>query len=126
MKDIFEKERVSIYVKFTITLILFYMVKDFSTIDSFSTLVVALLEFIIILELVRMLIEFLFSSENHIKLRLMIDSTIVFFIRDILLIVNAKFDSAKIFAILGIIFVLFIFRIITMKFSPLSMEDNLK
>lgn len=124
MKHIFHVEKIPVFIKFFITLILFYSVKDFSSIHTFSSLVVALLEFIIILELVRMLIDFLFSSENRINLRLMIDSTIVFFIRDILLIVNDKFDSAKILSILGIIFILFIFRIITMKYSPSNMENK--
>lgn len=110
--------------EFLITLSLFIAVKDFVTINSFAELVVALLEFIIILELVRMLIEFLFSEDNRIKLRLMIDSTIVFFIRDILLIVNDKFDLLKIVSMLGIIAVLFLFRYITMKYSPTSMENK--
>ena len=124
MKHIFKIEKLHIFVKFFITFALFYSVKDFSLVNSFSKLAVALLEFIIILELVRMLIGFLFSDENRIKLRLMIDSTIVFFIRDILLIVNDKFDNTKILSILGIISILFIFRIITMKFSPRDMESN--
>ena len=110
--------------KFFITFALFYSVKDFGSVDTFSKLAVALLEFIIILELVRMLIEFLLSNENRIKLRLMIDSTIVFFIRDILLIVNDKFDITKILSILLVISILFVFRIVTMKYSPSYMEDN--
>lgn len=111
-------------IKFVITLILFFSVKDISSIDSFSKLAVALLEFIIILELIRMLIEFMFSDENRIRLRLMIDSTIVFFIRDIMLIVSDTFDSKKVFTIMGVIGILFIFRIITMKFSPSLFEKE--
>ncbi len=122
MKQYFTLKKAPVFIKFFITLILFILVKDLGSINTFSKLAVALLEFIIILELVRMLVEFLFSDENRIKLRLMIDSTIVFFIRDILLIVNDKFDFQKIAAILGIILVLFIFRYITMKFSPEKVE----
>lgn len=124
MKRIFEIKRTQVFIKFFITLILFYGVKDFTSVDSFSKLAVALLEFIIILELVRMLIEFLFSDENRIKLRLMIDSSIVFFMRDVLLIVNDKFDIIKILSLLLVIFILFIFRIIAMKYSPSYMENN--
>lgn len=124
MKHYVDIKKIPIFIKFFITLILFYSVKEFTEINTFSSLVVALLEFIIILELVRMLIDFLFSSENRINLRLMIDSTIVFFIRDILLIVNAKFDTTKILSMLAIIFILFIFRIITMKYSPSNMEKT--
>jgi len=116
------KEKLHIYIKFLITLIMFISVKDFDKIVSFSTLAVALLEFIIILELVRMLIEFLFSEENRIRMRFMIDSTIIFFIRDIMLIVNDKFDFIKIASILGIIAVLFLFRGLSMKYSPSNIE----
>ncbi len=122
MRQYFTLKKAPVFIKFFITLVLFLMVKDLGQITSFSKLAVALLEFIIILELVRMLVEFLFSDENRIKLRLMIDSTIVFFIRDILLIVTDKFDFAKIASILGIITVLFIFRYITMRFSPEKIE----
>ncbi|MBC8238031.1 MAG: hypothetical protein H8E76_07345 [Helicobacteraceae bacterium] len=92
MKPYFRIEKLPVYIKFFVALILLLSVKDVGAIDSFSKLAVTLLEFIIILELVRMLIDFLFSDENRIKLRLMLDSTIVFFIRDIMLIVNDKFD----------------------------------
>ncbi len=122
MRHYFTVKKAPVFIKFFITLVLFLLVKDLGQITSFSKLAVALLEFIIILELVRMLVEFLFSDENRIKLRLMIDSTIVFFIRDILLIVNDKFDFVKIASILGIITVLFIFRYITMRFSPEKIE----
>ncbi|MBE0494999.1 MAG: phosphate-starvation-inducible PsiE family protein [Campylobacterales bacterium] len=113
------------YIKFGITLLLFVLVKDFSAVDSFSTLAVALLEFIIILELVHMLIGFLFNEGNRIKLRLMIDSTIVFFIRDIMLIVNDKFDMGKIVSVLGIIAALFVFRIVATKYSPSVIEEEI-
>lgn len=124
MHRYFTLEKVQFFIQFFITLILFIYVKDLSTINSFSTLAVALLEFIIILELIRMLIEFLFSEGNRLKLRLMIDSTIIFFIRDIMLIVNDKFDLMKIISILGIIAILFVFRVITMKFSPSYFEEK--
>jgi len=122
LKQYFTIEKTPIFIKFFITLFLFISVKDINLIISFSKLAVALLEFIIILELVRMLVEFLFSDDNRIKLRLMIDSTIVFFIRDIMLIVNDKFDMIKISSILVIITVLFILRILSMKYSPVNME----
>lgn len=124
MNTIFNTKNLPPLIKFCITLVIFLAVKDFSTVDSFAKLAVTLLEFIIILELVRMLIEFLFSDENRIRMRIMIDSTIVFFIRDIMLIVNDTFDSKKIFTILGIISILFLFRVITLKFSPSTFEKE--
>lgn len=124
MRQYFTADKAPVFIKFFVTLALFIAVKDFGAVDSFAKLAVALLEFIIILELVRMLIEFLFSDDNRIKLRLMIDSTIVFFIRDIMLIVNDKFDGVKIVSVLGIIAVLFLFRIVAMKYSPSYMEEK--
>ncbi|MGB5965905.1 MAG: hypothetical protein WBF77_00325 [Sulfurimonadaceae bacterium] len=124
MRHYFTIEKIPVFIKFFITLALFVAVKDIGSIDTFGKLAVALLEFIIILELIRMLVEFLFSDDNRIKLRLMIDSTIVFFIRDIMLIVNDKFDLTKIASILGVVAVLFIFRIITMKYTPSDMESE--
>ncbi len=124
MKQYFTVKKAPIFIKFFITLGFFISVKNFDMINSFATLAVALLEFIIILELVRMLVEFLFSDENRIRLRLMLDSTIVFFIRDIMLIVNDKFDMLKILSILGIISILFVLRILSMKYSPEKMEKE--
>jgi uncharacterized membrane protein (DUF373 family) len=122
MNRYFDMKNFIFMVKFLITFLLYFSVKDFSEVNSFSQLAVALLEFIIILELVRMLLEFMFSNENRIRMRIMIDSTIVFFIRDIMLIVNDKFNTEKIFTILGIIAVLILFRIIVMKYSPSKFE----
>ena len=124
LKRYFTLEKAPIYIKFLVALVLYVVVEDFTTINSFSKLVIALLEFIIILEIVRMLIEFLFSDDNRIKIRLMIDSTIVFFIRDIMLIANEKFDVTKMITILGIIATLFIFRYVSMRFSPSNMETK--
>lgn len=124
MNQYLDSKNVQPVVKFLITVVLFVTVKDFKEVDSFSGLAVAILEFIIILELVRMVVEFLFSDENRIRLRFMIDSTIVFFIRDIMLIVNDTFDSKKIFTILGVIAILFAFRIIALKYSPSTLEKR--
>jgi len=99
MKRYFTLEKAPVYIKFFITLALFMAIKDMHEIDSFSHLVVALLEFIIILELVRILIEFFFSDENRVKIRLMIYSTIIFFIRYIMLLANDKFYFIKITSI---------------------------
>jgi uncharacterized membrane protein (DUF373 family) len=125
MKQYLTFKKAAAFLKFFIALSLFVAVSEMSLINSFSKLIVALLEFIIILELTRMLVDFLFSDDNRIKLRLMIDSTIVFFIRDIMLITNDKFDVLKIAFILGVILALFLLRILAMKYSPSKMEDAL-
>lgn len=111
-----------IIIKVTIALVIFSSVKNFDAIININGLIVALLEFIIVLELVRMVIEFIFSDENKIKLRYMLDSTIIFFIRDIMLIANESLDMKKISFILLIILILFVFRILAMKYSPSNLE----
>ncbi len=113
-----ELPRVQVMVKVFIAFSLFFSVKDFQTVDSVNRLVIALLEFIIVLEIVRMLIDFLMDDEHRIKLRLMIDSTIVFFIRDVMLVANEKFDETKIFSLMGVIAILFVFRFVAMRFTP--------
>ena len=113
-----ELPRVQVMAKVLITLMLFISVKDIASINTVNKLVIALLEFIIVLEIVRMIFEFIMDDEHRIKLRLMIDSTIVFFIRDIMLIANEKFDSDKIFALMAVVAILFIFRFVAMRYTP--------
>lgn len=109
-------------LKIVVSSILFFIIRSLGEIDSFSDLVVALLEFIIILEIVRMLIEFIFSNDNRLNLRLMIDSTIIFFIRDLMLIANEHFDTQKMYVLVSIIAALFVFRVMAMKYSPEKLE----
>ena len=113
-----ELPRVQVMAKVLITLMLFISVKDIASVNTVNKLVIALLEFIIVLEIVRMIFEFIMDDEHRIKLRLMIDSTIVFFIRDIMLIANEKFDSDKIFALMAVVAILFFFRFVAMRYTP--------
>jgi uncharacterized membrane protein (DUF373 family) len=113
-----ELPRVQVMVKVGIAFLLFFNVKDLHTVDTVNRLVIALLEFIIVLEIVRMLIDFVMDDEHRIRLRLMIDSTIVFFIRDVMLIANEKFDETKIFSLMAVIAILFVFRFVAMRFTP--------
>ncbi len=122
MNNYFSIKKIQVFVKLFIALALFIYIEDLSKINSFTTLTVAILELIIILELVGMLVEFVLSDNNQIKLRFMIDSTIIFFIRDIMLVANHNFQVQKIASMLGIVLALFIFRIISMKYSPKDIE----
>ncbi len=124
MSKYFDKKYILASIKIFITLLLFIQVKDFSQITTFSKLVVTLLEFIIVLELIRMLIDFMFTDEHRIRIRFMIDSTIVFFIRDLMLIVNDSFNPNKIFTILAVIAILIGFRIALIKYSPSKLEQE--
>lgn len=116
--------RGQVLIKVFFTLLIFVLVKDFHEISNINQLIIALLEFIIVLEIVRMIFEFIMDDEHRIKLRLMIDSTIIFFVRDIMLIVNEKFDEKKIFFILGIIAILFVFRVAALHYTPSRYEKG--
>ncbi len=118
MRKYLEKNYLLTFFQVLLTLAIFVKVKNFAELVGFSGVVVALLELIIVLELIRMLIDFVFTDEHRIKIRFMVDSTIVFFVRDLMLIVNDSFDVTKIYVVLSVIFSLVLIRILTIKYSP--------
>jgi uncharacterized membrane protein (DUF373 family) len=89
---------------------------------SISQVISTFLIFMILLEVVRMIREFIITST--IKLSIVIDSFIMFFIRDVVLIVsNEKKYSfneqiEKVVFFIALIFIFFIFRIMSLRFSP--------
>ncbi len=88
---------------------------------SISQVISTFLIFMILLEVVRMIKEFIVTST--IKLSVVIDSFIMFFIRDVVLIVsNDKYSFndqvMKVGFFLALIFVFFIFRIMSLRYSP--------
>lgn len=90
---------------------------------SLFTVIAHLLSFIIVLEVVRMLMEFSFNKNHVMKLRYVIDGAILFFLRDLILIVSdenykLEYVEDKVFFLLKVISVLFIFRILALLFSP--------
>ena len=107
------------YLELFITFVLYSIVfvadfPGFSKID-FIFLVTALLEFLITIELVRMILEFIIGKEHSIRLRYMIDAAIMFMVRDLLLVVSDKdAEYSKILMIVGVVFSLFVFRTISM------------
>ena len=89
---------------------------------EFHKVVVLLLEFIVILEVVRMINEYV--RHRNLRLRFIIDVFIIFLLRDIVITVTDKsdFHDDKVLILLFIIFVFFIFRILAIKFSPYKDE----
>ncbi len=78
--------------------------------------------FMIILEIMRMIREFI--NSKTIKISMVIDSFIIFFIRDIVLIASDSekytFNDQviKVVFLLGVVLMFFIFRIMSLKYSP--------
>jgi uncharacterized membrane protein (DUF373 family) len=90
---------------------------------TFSEIVVHILSFVVLLEVIKVISGFITSKEHVVQLRTVIDGFIVFFLRDLVLIFsNEKYsfiEKENKLIMLGIIlFSLFIFRILALKFSP--------
>ena len=79
--------------------------------------IILLLEFIVILEVVKMVSEFL--EKRKLRLRFVLDVFIIFLIRDVIILTT---DTCKnyfdILFLLFVIFIFFIFRIMALKYSP--------
>jgi len=77
---------------------------------TFFNVVHALLGFIIILELIRMLSQYIVS--NHVELRLVFDTFIIFLTREIVLLYSNKsmlFEMKVLYALLGLVIITFLF-----------------
>ena len=84
---------------------------------EFYKAIILLLEFIVILEIVKMTMDFI--NKNKLSLRYVIDIFIIFLIRDIVILVTEKnYDKNKIIFLLFIVAVFFAFRILAIKYSP--------
>ena len=76
-----------------------------------------MLEFIVIMEVVKMISDFI--KRETLRLRYVIDIFIIFLIRDVIILTtNKNRDYFDITFLLFVIFVFFIFRILAIKFSP--------
>lgn len=96
---------------------------------KFATVIVALLIFIVLLEVVRMVTTYVLGKEQVMKLRFIIDGFIIFFMRDLVLIFSSEKYSIiekeeKLIMIIALIFSLFIFRIMALYFSPNDKNCN--
>lgn len=88
---------------------------------SFFTVIYTLLAFIIILELVRMVMEYIVT--HHISIRIVIDTFIIFTLRESILIYSDKsipIEGKVIYIILGFLMILslFYFRKLSIINSP--------
>ncbi len=116
MKD-FLKEQ----YQFIVSVVIFMTVLGFEV--EFYKMIILLLEFIVILEVVKMIGDFI--EKNKLSLRFIIDVFIVFLIRDIVILVtDPKTQNEKILFLIFIIFIFFIFRYFAVRFSPLRYKKR--
>ena len=84
---------------------------------EFHKAIILMLEFIVVMEVVKMISDFI--KKEKLRLRFVIDIFIIFLIRDVIILSTDKNrDYIDISFLLFVIFVFFIFRIFAIKFSP--------
>lgn len=84
---------------------------------EFYKAIILMLEFIVIMEVVKMISDFI--KRETLRLRYVIDIFIIFLIRDVIILsTNKNRDYFDITFLLFVIFVFFVFRILAIKFSP--------
>ena len=109
------KELIQKHYEFIAGLIIFFIIVI--TNMDFYKAIILLLEFIVILEVVKMISDFI--EKNKLSLRFIIDIFIIFLIRDIIILVTQpNVDYYKIVFIIFIIFTFFVFRYLAVKHSP--------
>ena len=84
---------------------------------EFYKAIILMLEFIVVMEVVKMISDFI--KKERLRLRFVLDIFIIFLIRDVIILTTHKNrDYFDISFLLFVIFVFFIFRILAIKFSP--------
>jgi len=84
---------------------------------DFYKAIILMLEFIVVMEVVKMVSDFI--KKEKLRLRFVIDIFIIFLIRDVIILTtNVNKDYFDISFLLFVIFVFFVFRIFAIKFSP--------
>ncbi|MDX4070205.1 hypothetical protein CRU94_03190 [Arcobacter sp. AHV-9/2010] len=86
---------------------------------DFYRAIILMLEFIVIMEVVKMISDFI--KKETLRLRYVIDIFIIFLIREVVILsANKNRDYFDIVFLLFVIFVFFLFRILSIKFSPIN------
>ena len=84
---------------------------------DFYKAIIMMLEFIVIMEVVKMISDFI--KKETLRLRFVVDIFIIFLIRDVIILTtNKNRDYFDITFLLFVIFIFFMFRILAIKFSP--------
>ncbi len=83
----------------------------------FYKAIILMLEFIVIIEVVKMIAEFM--EKKRLRLRYVIDIFIIFLTRDVIILTtDPNKEHKEILFLLLVIFVFFLFRILAVLFSP--------
>lgn len=98
---------------------------------EFYKAVTLMLEFVVLIEVVRMILDFI--EKKMIQIRFVMDIFIIFLVRDVVINVTQPIiNQNKVIFLIFVIFVFFIFRILSMYFSPtntpkqINTTDNLE
>lgn len=91
----------------------------------FHKAIVLMLEFIVVIEVVKMISEFI--EKKRLRLRYVLDVFIIFLIRDVVILASLPEKSYEnILFLLLVIFVFFIFRVLSVQYSPSTFKKKLR
>lgn len=89
----------------------------------FYKAIILMLEFIVIIEVVKMLTEFI--EKKRLRLRYILDVFIIFLIRDVIILsTHEEKPYEDILFLLLVIFIFFIFRILAVQYSPSTFKKH--
>lgn len=89
----------------------------------FYKAIILMLEFIVIIEVVKMITEFI--HKRSLRLRYILDVFIIFLIRDVVILTSLpKKPYEDIIFVLFVILIFFIFRILSILFSPVRQKKK--
>lgn len=92
---------------------------------DFQKTIVLMLEFIVIMEVMKMISDFI--KKAKLRLRYVIDIFIIFLIRDVIIYTSrSEKDYFTILFLLFVILIFFIFRILAIKYSPSKKDIFIK
>jgi len=91
----------------------------------FHKAIILMLEFIVIIEVVKMIAEFI--EKKRLRLRYVLDVFVIFLIRDVIILSSHPEKPYKdILFLLFVILVFFIFRILAVQYSPTTFNKKVK
>jgi uncharacterized membrane protein (DUF373 family) len=122
---LFYTNTVSIEVSIAIILFLISL-----TLFTPIEIIIKLLYFIVILEITRMVVEYIRSDNHRVKIRYLVDAVIIAIIREILIIIvdshNLSNNFSNLITYILLEFTFIILRIIVMKATPDDLESCYK
>ena len=117
MKNALKKIKTYFSTNFEVLTAVVIFILIFAAGLEFHKAIILMLEFIVVMEVVKMISDFI--KKEKLRLRFVIDIFIIFLIRDVIILTtNIHRDYFDIAFLLFTIFVFFIFRIFAIKFSP--------